>query len=139
MNNPLKYFAELTDPRVERNREHLLDEILLIAIAAEQGHTYAQFMLTRMRDENENNGQGVPQDDALAAEWYRKAADQGVVETKATLAALRKTEPAPTDQPEPDGQIKESVDASSLAEALLQYAFAPASQELLQDPASRHQ
>jgi TPR repeat protein len=124
---------------VERNREHLLDEILLIAIAAEQGHTDAQFMLTRMRDENENNGQGVPQDDALAAEWYRKAADQGVVETKATLAALRKTEPAPTDQPEPDGQIKESVDASSLAEALLQYAFAPASQELLQDPASRHQ
>jgi TPR repeat protein len=139
MNNPLNYFAELTDPRVERNREHLLDEILLIAIAAEQGHTDAQFMLTRMRDENENNGQGVPQDDALAAEWYRKAADQGVVETKATLAALRKTEPAPTDQPEPDGQIKESVDASSLAEALLQYAFAPASQELLQDPASRHQ
>ena len=31
---PLKYFAELTDPRVERNREHLLEEILLIAIAA---------------------------------------------------------------------------------------------------------
>jgi len=34
MENPLKYFAELRDPRVERNREHLLDEILLIAIAA---------------------------------------------------------------------------------------------------------
>jgi predicted transposase YbfD/YdcC len=34
MNNPLKYFSELTDPRVERNREHLLEEILLIAIAA---------------------------------------------------------------------------------------------------------
>ncbi len=34
MDNPLKYFAELTDPRVERNREHLLEEILLIAIAA---------------------------------------------------------------------------------------------------------
>jgi hypothetical protein len=30
--NPLKYFAELRDPRVERNREHLLEEILLIAI-----------------------------------------------------------------------------------------------------------
>ena len=30
----MKYFAELTDPRVERNREHLLEEILLIAIAA---------------------------------------------------------------------------------------------------------
>ncbi len=34
MENPLKYFAELRDPRVERNREHLLEEILLISIAA---------------------------------------------------------------------------------------------------------
>ena len=34
MENPLKHFPELRDPRVERNREHLLDEILLIAIAA---------------------------------------------------------------------------------------------------------
>lgn len=34
MKNPLRYFAELKDPRVERNREHLLDEILLIAIAS---------------------------------------------------------------------------------------------------------
>jgi predicted transposase YbfD/YdcC len=34
MDNPLKYFSELTDPRVERNREHLLEEILLMAIAA---------------------------------------------------------------------------------------------------------
>jgi predicted transposase YbfD/YdcC len=34
MENPLKYFSELRDPRVERNREHLLEEILLIAIAA---------------------------------------------------------------------------------------------------------
>jgi len=30
----LKYFSNLRDPRVERNREHLLEEILLIAIAA---------------------------------------------------------------------------------------------------------
>ncbi len=34
MDNPLQYFSALTDPRVERNREHLLEEILLIAIAA---------------------------------------------------------------------------------------------------------
>ena len=34
MDNPLKYFAELRDPRVERTREHLLEEILLITIAA---------------------------------------------------------------------------------------------------------
>jgi predicted transposase YbfD/YdcC len=34
MESPLKYFAEMKDPRVERTREHLLEEILLIAIAA---------------------------------------------------------------------------------------------------------
>ncbi len=34
MENPLQYFSELTDPRVERTREHLLEEILLITIAA---------------------------------------------------------------------------------------------------------
>ena len=34
MESPLKYFAELKDPRVERTREHVLEEILLIAIAA---------------------------------------------------------------------------------------------------------
>src|SRR5664279_4230492 len=34
MKSPLKYFAELHDSRVERTREHLLEEILLITIAA---------------------------------------------------------------------------------------------------------
>jgi predicted transposase YbfD/YdcC len=34
MENPLKYFAELRDPRVERTRRHLLQDIVVIAIAA---------------------------------------------------------------------------------------------------------
>ena len=34
MENPLQYFSELKDPRVERTREHLLEEILFVAIAA---------------------------------------------------------------------------------------------------------
>src|SRR6266567_4112965 len=34
MENPLKYFSELSDPRVEGRKEHLLEEILLITIAA---------------------------------------------------------------------------------------------------------
>lgn len=34
MDNPLRYFAELTDPRVGRNKRHRLEEILLLAIAA---------------------------------------------------------------------------------------------------------
>ena len=33
MDSPPKHFAELRDPRVERMREHLLKEILLITIA----------------------------------------------------------------------------------------------------------
>jgi predicted transposase YbfD/YdcC len=34
MTSPLSYFSELRDPRVERTREHLLEEILLMALAA---------------------------------------------------------------------------------------------------------
>ena len=34
MASPLKYFAELTDPRVERTRRHVLEDIVFIAIAA---------------------------------------------------------------------------------------------------------
>ncbi len=34
MESPLSYFVELQDGRVERTREHLLEEMLLIAIAA---------------------------------------------------------------------------------------------------------
>lgn len=34
MESPLTYFAGLTDPRVERTKEHLLQEILFITIAA---------------------------------------------------------------------------------------------------------
>ena len=37
MDSPLKHFAELRDPRIERNREHLLEEMLPIAIAAVHG------------------------------------------------------------------------------------------------------
>ena len=40
---------------------------------AEQGVTMAQYNLGVMYDK----GQGVPQDDAEAAKWYQKAAEQG--------------------------------------------------------------
>jgi hypothetical protein len=41
--------------------------------AAKQGDAYAQFNLGVMYD----NGMGVPENDAEAVKWYRKAADQG--------------------------------------------------------------
>jgi len=34
MDSPMKHFADLRDPRVKRTREHLLEEILLMTIAA---------------------------------------------------------------------------------------------------------
>jgi predicted transposase YbfD/YdcC len=34
MNNPMKHFSSLTDPRVERTKEHLLEDIIFITIAA---------------------------------------------------------------------------------------------------------
>ena len=34
MESPLSYFSDLTDPRVERTREHRLDDILFIAISS---------------------------------------------------------------------------------------------------------
>jgi hypothetical protein len=34
MESPLSYFSNLTDPRVERTREHDLEEILFISIAS---------------------------------------------------------------------------------------------------------
>ncbi len=34
MNSPYPFFSELTDPRVERTKVHLLEDILFIAIAS---------------------------------------------------------------------------------------------------------
>lgn len=34
MDSPIRYFADVTDPRVERTKEHLLSDIVFIAIAA---------------------------------------------------------------------------------------------------------
>src|ERR1017187_4989500 len=34
MDSPMQHFADLRDPRVKRTREHLLEEILLMTIAA---------------------------------------------------------------------------------------------------------
>jgi hypothetical protein len=34
MHSPLKYFAALRDPRVERTREHLQEGIMLVGLAA---------------------------------------------------------------------------------------------------------
>lgn len=34
MKSPIDYFSELTDPRVDRTKEHLLEDIIFITIAS---------------------------------------------------------------------------------------------------------
>ena len=48
----LKYFFELRDLRVERNREHLLEEILydLVAAMVEYTHSVAPFFVTKLEN-----------------------------------------------------------------------------------------
>ena len=40
------------------------------------------------------NGQGIPKDEAKAASWYRKAADQGEANAQARIAAMAELEAA---------------------------------------------
>ena len=51
-------------------------------LAAEQGHAESQYLLSTMLDA----GQGLPQDDAQAAHWERKAAEQGHAYAQANLS-----------------------------------------------------
>lgn len=50
-------------------------------LAAQQGHTESQYILSTMYDA----GKGVPQDNAQAAHWERLAAEQGQVYAQANL------------------------------------------------------
>ncbi len=51
---------------------------------AEQGHAAAQFFLGFMYEE----GRGVPQSDAQAVAWYRKAAEQGLADAQNNLGVM---------------------------------------------------
>ena len=52
--------------------------------AAEQGYAPAQYFFGAIYC----HGQGMPQSDALAVEWYRKAADQGLAQGQVGLAQM---------------------------------------------------
>ncbi|MDA8919978.1 sel1 repeat family protein [Porticoccaceae bacterium] len=51
---------------------------------ANQGAAYAQFNLGNMYD----NGEGVPENDAEAVKWFRKAADQGLAVAQFNLGNM---------------------------------------------------
>ncbi len=56
----------------------------LLPLAQTSDHAYAQYFIGVMYA----NGQGVDRDFAAAAEWYRKAAEQGVAAAQARLGRL---------------------------------------------------
>ena len=58
--------------------------LLLLRPLAEQDNAIAQYNLGQMYRE----GQGVPQDSAEAAKWYRKAADQGHAGAQGNLGSF---------------------------------------------------
>ena len=51
---------------------------------AEQGMSYAQFNLGTMYD----FGEGVPENDAEAVKWYRKAGEQGIANAQFNLGTM---------------------------------------------------
>jgi len=51
---------------------------------ANQGDAFAQFNLGVMYE----NGEGVPENDAEAVKWYRKAADQGLADAQFNLGLM---------------------------------------------------
>ncbi len=60
------------------------DDFDAVKKAAEQGHVDAQYNLGIMYA----NGEGVPQDYAEAARWYRQAAEQGHASAQHNLGAM---------------------------------------------------
>jgi TPR repeat protein len=61
--------------------------VKLYAIAAEMGCREAMYDLGRCYEE----GKGVPQNTAKAAEYYKEAADKGQKDAKAMLKSLKKS------------------------------------------------
>ncbi len=59
-------------------------EVAIFRPMAEKGSAIAQFNLGVLYD----RGQGVPQDNALAMQWYRKAAEQGLPQAQVNLAIM---------------------------------------------------
>ena len=70
--------------RLERWLSSKHDRPALVRQLADEGHAVAQFVLGFMYHE----GQGVPQDYAEAARWYRKAADQENAHARFNLGVM---------------------------------------------------
>jgi hypothetical protein len=74
----------LDDGQAAYERGDYAEALQLLVPLAERGDARAQYMLGLAYD----RGNGVPQDHAKAAIWYRKAAVQGAPDARASLGAL---------------------------------------------------
>ena len=70
--------------RTAHERGDYAAEVALIRPLAERGFAFAQFNMGVLYD----NGQGLPQDDAQAMVWYRKAAMQGLPQAQVNLGIM---------------------------------------------------
>ena len=59
-------------------------EVAIIRPMAEKGYAFAQFNMGVLYDQ----GKGVPQDNALAIQWYQKAAEQGLPQAQINLGIM---------------------------------------------------
>lgn len=70
--------------RTAHERGDYAAEVAIVRPLAEKGVPFAQFNLGVLYDQ----GKGVPQDNALAIQWYRKAAEQGLPQAQVNLAIM---------------------------------------------------
>lgn len=76
--------GEWDQARSAHERGDYAAEVALIRPMAEKGVAFAQFNLGVLYDQ----GKGVPQDNALAMQWYQKAAEQGLPQAQINLGIM---------------------------------------------------
>ena len=76
--------GEWDQARTAHERGDYAAEVAIVRPLAEKGLPFAQFNLGVLYDQ----GKGVPQDNALAMQWYRKAAEQGLPQAQINLGIM---------------------------------------------------
>jgi TPR repeat protein len=95
----------LADPHADANAAHARGdyaaELAILKPAAERGEVWAQNNLGLLYA----NGDGVPQDDAIAARWLQKAADKGDQTAQLNLMRMDTTDRAKSADPAPPAEV----------------------------------
>lgn len=81
---PIWAEGEWDQAKTAHERGDYAAEVAIVRPMAEKGYAFAQFNLGVLYD----RGHGVPQDNALAMQWYQKAAEQGLSQAQVNLAIM---------------------------------------------------